>query len=313
MILRNTAAERAEYVGMDDDQRKNIDHLLSESPYRVVAHLGRGAAADVFVVRHEGLGKNFALKLLHPHLLNSGGAAGATVYERLRREARALGRIEHPHIVSVIDLAKTREGAPYLVLELMEGHSLARELHKRGRFPISEALNWTRQALEGLDAAHALGIVHRDVTPSNLFLKIVPDYERSLKVLDFGLARLTGTSWGLLPETGDVSTRTGAIIGSPGYASPEAVAGERVDQRADTFATGLILYEMLTGEGPYDFENTSYPQPSRYNSAVSPRLDSIVMTAIEKDRTQRFQSANDFLLALGPLLDKDHRVRAPRK
>jgi serine/threonine protein kinase len=298
-----------EYVCMDDNQRRRIDRLLSASPYRVVTHLGRGAVADVFVVRHEGLGKKFALKLLHPHLLNINGMAGASVVERLRREARTLGRIEHPHIVSVIDLAKTCEGTPYLVLELMEGHSLARELHKRGRFPISEALNWTGQALEGLDAAHSLGIVHRDVTPSNLFLKVVPDYERTLKVLDFGLARLTATSSDLLRETGGVSTKTGALIGSPGYASPEAIAGERVDQRADTFAVGLILYEMLSGEGPYDFEEPNYPPPSKYNSAISPRLDTIVMTAIEKDRTHRFQSAGDFLLALRPLLDKDQGAR----
>lgn len=294
---------------MDHEQRKYINDLLSESVYRAEAHIGRGAVADVFVVRHQELGKKFALKLIHPHLIRAGDGQGATFYERIRREARALGRIEHPHIVSVIDLAKTGDGTPYLVLELVEGHSLAAELHKRGRFPISEALDWTRQALEGLDAAHALGIIHRDVTPTNLFLEEVPDYGRRLKILDFGLARLMRSSPAGPHDSLGFSTKTGVLLGSPGYVSPEALAGERVDQRADIYAIGLILYEMLSGEGPYDFADTNYPNPSKYNPAISPRLDRLVMTALHRERTARFQCAREFLLALRPLLDEGQSRR----
>lgn len=297
---------------MNDDALNEVNELLEGSPYQAEAHLGRGAVATVFVVRHIELSKKFALKLVHAHLMRAALCDGPSVYERIRREARALGRIEHPHIVSVIDFAEARDGRPYLVLELMQGHSLARELHQRGRFPVSEALIRASQALDGLDAAHALGIVHRDIAPSNLFLQNVPDYGSTLKILDFGLARLLRSSPAALQESSGASTKTGSLIGSPGYASPEALLGERVDQRADVYALGMILYEMLSGMGPYDFVDTNYPQPSKYNSAISPQLDLIVMRSLEKDRTARFQSAGAFLSALRPLLTGSRSKDQPR-
>jgi len=185
----------------------------------------------------------------------------------------------------------------------MKGVNLARELSVRSRIPLGEALTWADALLRGLAAAHALGVVHRDLSPENIFLKEVSAGTRQLKILDFGLA-------GVLPEAPDhallgaLSTSTGTLIGSPGYASPEALSGLKVDARADIYSAGVILFEMLTGLGPFDVEDYTTPLPSRYMAGLEPGLDAVVARATQKDPNKRHQSAEEFRLALAPFRGK---------
>lgn len=281
---------------MQEEKKLALDELLSDSPYGVVSGLGTGTCAEVYVVQQTFMKKKFALKLVRPHL-----AQDPDYVERLRREARSLGRIESPHVVRVVDLGTAKNGAPYLVMELMKGRSLALELQQRGAFPEAEAIKWARQALLGLAAAHALGLVHRDITPENLFLQEVPGYPRICKIMDFGLARV-------LPERGDSAVRgadggttsTGTVVGTPGYASPEALAGERLDERADLYGVGVVLFQMLTGAHPFEIMGGAIPAPSSKHASLSTALDAIVEKATRQAREERFQSAAEFLAELAP-------------
>lgn len=294
-LLRNHKAEP-----MDREEKARVDALLSGSPYEVVGQLGEGAFAEVYVVRQTFIRKKFALKLIRPHL-----AADSQYVERVRVEARTLGRIENPHVVRIADLATAKNGAPYLVLELMEGRSLADELSERRRLPRAEAVRWASQALRGLSAAHDLGLIHRDITPANLFLQEVPSSQRVLKVMDFGLARV-------LPDFGDsavrgnhhATTSTGMIVGSPIYASPEAFRGERLTAAADIYGVGLVLFQMLTGRGPLELDGTNVPPASEFDPSVPAGLDEVIQKATRPSPRERHRSAIEFLADLLPFTEK---------
>lgn len=285
---------------MDGVRKAEIDELLSDSPYAYVCELGRGATAEVFVVRQKFLRKNFALKLLRPHMVEETGHL-----ERLSREARCLGGIESPHVVGIVDMGRAKDGMPYVVLDLLEGHSVSRELELRGRLPTEEAVTWAMQALLGLGAAHELGLIHRDVTPENLFLQKRNSRPRILKVMDFGLARV-------LPDLADpairgsdaVHTSTGTIVGSPVYASPEALRGERLTAATDIYGVGLVLFQMLTGMGPLELVGTSVPDPSKVVPSVPVALDRVVARATEAAVSERYRSAAEFLAELKPFTAK---------
>lgn len=271
-----------------------LDELLSGTPYRAIELLGRGGVGEVYAVEHELLGRRFALKRLHPYHVATPGVA-----ERLRLEAQSLGRLQHPNIVEVIDSWLTPQGLPCLVLELLEGKTLARELRARRRLPVDDAVNVCRQLLSGLGAAHALGIIHRDMKPENVFLHRQAGFEAVVKILDFGLARvLLDCALSTPRAQGEIRTTTGALVGSPRYMSPEAKRRERVDHRADLYGVGLLLYEMLTNAGPYDRGPGPTVPPSQLAAEVSPELDAVVLRAIHPNRDDRFQSAQDFLGAL---------------
>ncbi len=283
---------------MNSEKRAELNDLLSDTPYTVVSELGWGATADVVVVRQKLLRKKFALKLLRPHLHEEQGHL-----ERLRREARCLGQIESPHVVGIVDMGRAKNGLPYVVLDLMKGHSLATELDLRGKLPIVEAIKWASQTLAGLSAAHHLGLIHRDITPANLFLETKPERPRILKIMDFGLARVLPVLDGV-PPSGAMTTSTGTIVGSPVYASPEALRGERLGATADIFGVGLVLFQMLTGKGPLELGGTSVPPPSKWTPGVSPTLDGIVNKATLSSPDERYGSAIEFLAELTLLNEK---------
>jgi serine/threonine-protein kinase len=267
----------------------SIDQILAESAYEPVKRLGAGGMGEVFVVRAREFGRLFALKLLRPHLREA-----PDLVSRMRREARALGRLQHPNVVEIADFWIARDGRPCIVTELLEGRTLAQELRQRRRLPPHETVELACQALEALAAAHALGIVHRDLKPENLFLHYLPpDPKSTLKVLDFGVVGLLGGgSDGPGPT---VRTKTGAVVGTPRFMSPEQARGERVDCRTDIYAIGMVLYVMLAGQGPYDGLAKHAAPPSAYVPGIPSSLDAIVLGAIQRNKEERYGSADALL------------------
>jgi serine/threonine-protein kinase len=273
-----------------------IENVLDGTAYRPCALLGRGSMGEVWAVRHEMIGRDFALKILHQrHLKNS------QLIERIRFEARAMAALDHPNVVEVIDFWVSPDGRPCLVMEMLTGQRLDREVLRRRRLPGSEVVQIGRQALSALAAAHGIGLVHRDIKPENLFLHQVRDSAPCLKLLDFGLARvLGGSATGGSLQPLDL-TRTGAVLGSPRFMSPEALRGERVGPASDIYSLGVVLYVCLLGLHS-NFDLSTLPvfhPPSRLGAIdCSSRLDSVILRAVEGDPSRRYPSATAFLSEL---------------
>jgi serine/threonine-protein kinase len=254
---------------------------------------------ELIVAEHLELGRQFVVKLLHQRL-----AGDPQLIDRVRVEAQSLGRLNHPNVVSVVGFGHAADGRPYIAMEYLRGRTLTEELASR-RLSVMESVSFARSILSALGAAHALGIVHRDVKPDNLMLVQRTD-GLVVKVLDFGMARvLPGVAPGA-PQPLSFPTDTGVVVGTPRFVSPEAARGEEVDARADLYSAGLVLYVMLAGRGPFDHlkgtdrllsaQAESEPElPSRY--AVEPipaELDAAVQKALAKRPEERFQSAAEF-------------------
>ena len=256
---------------------------------------------EVYRARDTRLGRDVAIKVLPAEF-----ASDPERVRRFEKEARATGSLNHPNILAIYDVG-TREGSPYLVEELLEGQTL-REVLKAGPLPVRRAVELVVQMANGLAAAHGKGIVHRDLKPENLF---VTDAGH-VKILDFGLAKLVGAP--LSPEkvaaasTFVESTEAGAVLGTVGYMAPEQVRGLAVDHRADIFALGCVLYEMLSGQrafaGPTAMDTLTAilsrepPPLSRSALDIPPALQAIVSHCLEKRPEERYSSAHDLALAL---------------
>lgn len=282
---------------------RNEDEFAG-TPYREIRRLGSGGMSDVFIVAHRDLEKEFVAKVLRAEL-----AKDAQTLDRVRIEAQALGRLSHANVVSVSDVRSLRDGRPFIVMEHLRGHSLSAELAARKPLPIREAIGFASELLSALAAVHETGIVHRDIKPSNLFLCDLPSGKRTLKVIDFGIARVLPGAPPSAPSPLSVPTATGAVVGTPRYISPEGAAGEHVDHRADLYGAALVLYAMLTGRGPFDHLRDSdllsakgmeHPEaPSRFaRESVPAELDTLVLKALRRDPDERFQTANEFRAAL---------------
>src|SRR5882757_3358797 len=203
-------------------------------PFEIVAPIGEGGMGEVYRARDTKLNRDVALKVLPESFANDSDRLA-----RFQREAQVLASLNHPNIAHIHGLEESG-GVRALVMELVEGEDLAQRL-TRGAIPVDEALPMAKQIAEALEAAHEQGIIHRDLKPANI--KVRPD--GTLKVLDFGLAKETGDQIGL---TSDSATASGMIIGTPGYMPPEQARGEKVDKRADIWAFGVVLYEMVAGQ-----------------------------------------------------------------
>ena len=273
-------------------------------PYEVLSTLGTGGMAEVYRARDTRLGRDIALKVVNEAL-----AGDPDLVRRFEQEARLAGSLNHPNLVAVYDFG-VHEGAPYFITELLKGESL-RERLSRGRIPVDTALDWGAQLAEGLAAAHAQGIVHRDVKPENVFITS----DGHVKLLDFGIAKLAEGqrvegSHGILDDTVTPTgggTQTGAILGTPAYMSPEQVRGERVDARTDIFSLGAVLYEMLSGHRPFAggslvesghaiLHDEPPPLPD-----IPPFLAQLIRRCLAKDPEGRLQSARDLAFALETL------------
>jgi len=280
----------------DERSAEAVEVALSATPYRLVRYIGRGGMGAVYEVAHRFIGRHFVLKVLHARFADE-----PQFVDRMRVEAQAMARLHHPNVVEVVDFWSDGNGTPCLVMELLRGRTLAQELATRRQLPLAEAIEVLRQVLSALSAAHALGIVHRDIKPENIFLHEAPGAPRMVKVLDFGVARvLFESSHGSVSPLA-IPTTTGTVVGSPRFISPEGAAGKKVDGRADLYSAGVVAYVMMTGKGPFDaFNSTSVEPPSRVShNEISSDLDAIILKSIEDQPDDRYQSAADFLGALG--------------
>ena len=265
-------------------------------PYEILSALGAGGMGVVYRAHDPRLGRDVAIKLLPAHL---GHSAEAT--ERLRREARAIGALEHPNICAIHDVGETAEGQVFLVMELLGGETLSQTL-RRGALPIDAALDAGIALAGALATAHAAGIIHRDIKPANIFVT-----EHGPKLLDFGLAKAFGRAGSELSTAG-LLTEPGGVVGTIAYMSPEQLRGAELDGRADVFSLGLVLYEMVTGARAFAGGTSPAtaaailhepPKPARsINAAVPVSVDACIMRAIEKPLEVRYQSAADLRSAL---------------
>ncbi len=290
---------RPERGSMSAQREFSDGELIPGTRYRVVALIGAGGMGSVYEVEHSELGKRFVLKALLRSLTPRGD-----LVHRLRNEWRALGRLEHPNIVSVTDAGVTSTGLPYYVMERLYGETLAARLHRQRRVPLSEALTIVADVLDGLSAAHRIGIVHRDVKPPNVFLVA----DRPAKLLDFGIAKV------LDPKASQITGR-GIAIGTPRYMAPEQASGETVDARTDLYAVGLILFEMIAGAGPFDGARDSNdlflahltkvpPLLSSAAPVVPAELDGWVVRLLAKKPAERPANAEAVASALRELRDR---------
>ncbi|MEP7119315.1 MAG: serine/threonine-protein kinase [Byssovorax sp.] len=276
---------------------------LAGTPYVVVRRLGRGGMGDVYEVADGSLaGPRYALKLLHAALCHR-----ADVALRFQQEALVAARVDHPNVVRVFALGETADARPYLVMELLRGRDLRAELTSRGPLAEARAVDLVAQALDGLAAAHAAGVVHRDVKLENLFLT---DHG-TVKVLDFGIAKITANEASF--------TLPGAVVGTLRSMAPEQFAQAAVDARADVYAAGLALYELVAGHGPFDelrglplalqfahCERTP-PAPSRLaRRPIAAGVEAAILCALAKSPADRFQSAREMASALRALVPAAH-------
>jgi len=257
--------------------------LVPGTRYVVRRLIGTGGMGRVYEVEHIELGKRFVLKALQREL-----SRREDLVARLRNEWRALARLEHPNIVNVTDAGTSDSGVPFYVMERLEGETLATLMHRQRRLPAPQALGIAAGLLEGLHAAHQIGVVHRDVKPPNVFLTA-----GAVKILDFGIAKIR--------DAKDVITARGIAVGTPRYMSPEQAQGTAVDARSDIYATGLILFEMVSGVGPFDdakdhnqllLAHLGRKAPLLSSiSVVAPELDALVAGMLAKDPRERPASA----------------------
>ena len=295
-LLDSPAMEMAAPLFVND----SVESMLGQSigRYKIVAALGAGGMAEVYLAHDTRLGRKIALKLLPAHF--------TTDKDRLRRfeqEAHAASTLSHPNVCVIHEVGETESGRHYIAMEYVEGVTL-RQHRARTRLTLTEALDVAIQVASALAAAHAAGIVHRDIKPENIMVRS----DGIIKVLDFGLAKLTEQRQTIDSEVATralVQTDTGMVMGTTAYMSPEQARGLPVDARTDIWSLGVVLYEMLAGRPPFEGETasdliaailkTEPPPLTFYGPEVPSELEHIAGKALQKDREARYQTAGDLL------------------
>src|SRR5262245_20689089 len=301
-FIESPALEVAAKLSAEDRVQSMIGRQIG--PYQILSFLGAGGMGDVHLALDTRLGRKVAVKLLP--------AEFTTDAERLRRfeqEARAASALNHPNIITVHEIGEI-EGRRFIVTEYVEGETLRRRMASapQGRLRLSEALEIASQVAAALQAAHEAGITHRDIKPENVMLRA----DGLMKVLDFGLAKLSGSRAGPQPEAAEsLDTLSGVVMGTVSYMSPEQARGENVDHRTDIFSLSVMLYEMLAGRRPFEGPTSSDVMAAVLTSEpvslmeVVPEVPAplwrIVKRCLEKRPGQRFQSAGDLGFALEAL------------
>jgi eukaryotic-like serine/threonine-protein kinase len=267
--------------------------------YRIVSRIGVGGMGAVYRAEHTMMPRDLAIKVLLPEL---GGKEEFA--RRFEREAESASRLTHPNIISVTDFGHMPDGSLFLVMEFLAGESLSAVIAS-GPLPRERALHILRQVLRALDHAHGAGVVHRDLKPDNIMLVERDGQPDVVKILDFGIAKVTEPTSG-----GEALTQAGVIFGTPEYLSPEQALGDAVDARADIYAAGVILFEMLAGRRPFESEDKvkiismhlahAPPRIRDVSHAVDVpvALEQVILQALEKSRENRFSTATAFLQAL---------------
>jgi serine/threonine protein kinase len=261
-----------------------------DQKYYLESKLGVGGMGTVYRAGRLLIGDRVAVKVLHPDQM-----ADPQAVERFRREALTASRLKHPNVVTVYDFGVSREGLNYQVMELAEGESLRSLVERQGTLAETAAVEIILQVCAALDEAHRQGIVHRDIKPENILVQTIPG-GLQVKVLDFGIAALRDVK-------ASRSTRTGSVVGTPHYMSPEHCLGEELDGRSDIYSLGIVLFEMLTGVVPFDSPTTTAivvkhvndppPPPRTLNPKISRAVESVALRALEKRRDSRPQTAGE--------------------
>ena len=272
---------------------------LLDGKYQITREIGRGAMGVVYEAMHTTLGRRVAVKTLLEEM-----SANEQLGERFQREARAASAIGHPNIIDVFDLGRTQDGLLFMVMEMLDGESLADTLKRTPQLPIPLATHLMAQVLSGLSAAHKSGIVHRDLKPDNIFVLDSEERPNFVKIVDFGISKV------LIPQVPGAAltakgsgTMVGSILGTPLYMSPEQAIGQvaSIDHRADIYSAGVVLYEMLCGRTPFVGESYAqilggmlegkYPPPRSLRPEISPALEAAIVRALDRDIENRFPSA----------------------
>ena len=266
--------------------------------YRVTKKLGEGGMGTVYLAEHVKMGRKSAIKVMNPGMVSD-----ADAISRFNREANNASRINHSNVAAVYDFGETKDGLIYLAMEFIEGPSLTSVIEKSGSLSPSRAAEITRQAGEALAVAHEMGIVHRDLKPDNIMLAKGRDGADVVKIVDFGIAKAAEA------ENQKV-TKTGLVVGTPEYMSPEQLAGDKLDGRSDTYSLALVAFAMMTGKLPFPADTaqesmikrlTDAPKPlSEMKSDVSwpPEVQAVIDKALERDAVNRYQTAAEFGRAL---------------
>ena len=265
----------------------NIKGILLDNRYRIVDKIGVGGMADVYLGEDTLLGRQVAIKVLHANFANDD-----EFVTRFKREAQAAGKLNHPNIVNMYDVGFDQD-LHYIIMEYVNGETLKEYITRHGRLSIDEAVKFTIAIAEGLEHAHTMGIVHCDIKPHNV---IITQTGR-VKVTDFGIARAMNAT--------NTVMYTNSILGSAHYLSPEQASGKPVDGNTDIYSLGVVLYEMLTGRVPFEGETPiavalkhvreKVAPPTRYNPSIPPLLEAVVLKALSKNPTDRFDSISDMI------------------
>ena len=282
--------------------RGDLVGQLIAGRYRVIEPLGQGAMGRVYLAEHVKMERRCAIKVMSPELVSD-----ADAISRFNREATNASRIQHPNVATVYDFGESADGLVFLAMEFVPGEALSRICDREHALPAARAANIARQVADGLDAAHDLGIIHRDLKPDNIMIAQAKDGRDIVKIVDFGIAK--GTQQGAAGR--EALTRTGVVVGTLQYMSPEQLGGDPIDGRSDLYALGCMLYEMLTGESAFAGSTIEARlqrrltgeqlHPRGVNPSVPVWLDALVAKALAREPGARFQTAADLrdALALG--------------
>ena len=276
---------------------------ILEGKYVIGPRLGAGGMGVVYQGEHITLGMKVAIKVLHPS-----EADDPTMIARFKAEARSAAAIRHQNVVEVTDFGLTPDRRPFFVMAHLKGESLAERLDRSAVLTDRETVEIADQILRGLSVAHRRGVVHRDLKPENVFIAKGDDNRETVKLLDFGIAKILGgtrTEPGKRDDPGRQLTMKGTVLGTPGYMAPETIEGEvAIDARADLFAVGVLMYEMLTGRRPFNgispleimsqTVSKAVTRPSAFRPEISDAMERVILTALAKDPHDRFQTTEEF-------------------
>lgn len=279
----------------DGTTQSDVGERLSKS-YEILQEIDRGGMGLVYKARHKAMNGMVAIKMMRTNRLDE------STFRRFEQEAKVISGLDHPGIVRLRDFGATETGQPYMVLDYVDGTSLAQAVELRGVLPVDESLDIFIQVCNAVEHAHLKRILHRDIKPSNIMIARRPDGKPLVKILDFGIAKTLEFN-----EQGTL-TKTGEVFGSPRYMSPEQASGKSVDQRADIYSLGIVMFEMLTGKHPYGAadgievitDHITKPAPSlrSFSRSVPASLEPIVAKALAKNPDERFQSMSQLKNAL---------------
>jgi len=282
---------------------------LAAGRYRVLKLLGEGGMGQVYLAEHVAIEKRVALKILRAEFAGKG-----EIVTRFQQEAISASRIKHPNVLDVFDFGQLENGCFFLAMEYLEGNDLADELSRRRVLGVAGGIRISMQICRALAAAHANGVVHRDMKPENVFLQRTADGEEIVKIVDFGIAQLRSKDAEVV-QTKRRLTRTGMIFGTPEYMAPEQAGGKHADPRSDIYSVGIIMYEMFTGAVPFTGDTflgvlakhlsdpTPLPNAIYPEIAISSSLQAVIMRALEKDPSVRYQTMLEFAQAISASTD----------